>query len=246
MDQLNKIILPQDELTYKYKGDPNISIGVLGMVDDNLAINECGTGSVLKNSVINSFFETQRLSLSDEKSVVLHIGRKKCPKPCPKLRVHDSDMKTVNTARYLGDIISASGSLGPCIEDRRSKGWGKVADMTGILSEMPTDRRIEVGLKLREAKIHNGILYNSEAWSNYSDKDMEKLEQVDMAAIRALMDGGHSKCPKAFYFLEFGTLMVRHLVMIRRLVHHRHILTRDESEMIRNRQKTHVKGIGLV
>ena len=94
----------------------------------------------------------------------------------------------------------------------RGKGWGKVADMTGILSEMPTDRRIEVGLKLREAKIHNGILYNSEAWSNYSDKDMDKHEQVDMAAIRALMDCGHSKCPKAFYFLEFGTLMVRHLV----------------------------------
>ena len=99
---------------------------------------------------------------------------------------------------------------------------------------MPTDRRIEVGLKLREAKIHNGILYNSEAWSNYSDKDMEKLEQVDMAAIRALMDGGHSKCPKAFYFLEFGTLMVRHLVMIRRLMYHRHILTREDCETIKN------------
>ena len=40
MDQLNKIILPQDELTYKYKGDNNISIGVLGMVDDNLAISQ--------------------------------------------------------------------------------------------------------------------------------------------------------------------------------------------------------------
>ena len=46
MDQLNKIILPQDELTYKYKGDPNTSIGVLGMVDDNLAIAQCGTGSI--------------------------------------------------------------------------------------------------------------------------------------------------------------------------------------------------------
>ena len=61
MDQLNKIILPQDELTYKYKGDPDISIGVLGMVDDNLAIALCGTSSVIKkNSVIPSFFETQR------------------------------------------------------------------------------------------------------------------------------------------------------------------------------------------
>ena len=76
--------------------------------------------------------------------------------------------------------------------------------MKAILSEMPSDRRIEVGLKLREAKVHNGILYNSEAWSNLADKDMDKFEQVDMASIRALMDGGHSKCPKAFYFLEFG------------------------------------------
>ena len=120
-----------------------------------------------------------------------------------------------------------------CIEDRRSKGWGKVADMKGILSEMPKDRRIEVGLKLREAEVHNGILYNSEAWSNLGDKDMEKFEQVDMASIRALLDGGHSKCPKAFYFLEFVTLMIRLLVMIRRLTYHRHILTRDDSEIIK-------------
>ena len=45
-------------------------------------------------------------------------------------------------------------------------------------------------------------LFNSEAWSNLLDKDIEKLEHVDMAAIRAVVDGGHSKCPKAFYFLE--------------------------------------------
>ena len=43
MDTLNKIILPQEHLTYKYKGDPEIEIGVLGMVDENLAIaNKCG------------------------------------------------------------------------------------------------------------------------------------------------------------------------------------------------------------
>ena len=82
-------------------------------------------------------------------------------------------MNTAQSARYLGDVISSTGSLGPCIEDRRNKGWGKVADMKGILSEMPTDRRIEVGLKLREAKVLNGIIYNSEAWSNLVDNDIE-------------------------------------------------------------------------
>ena len=130
------------------------------MVDDNLAIAKCGTSSLMKNSVINSFFETQRLQLSEEKSVVLHIGRKKCQNTCPKLKVHDSEMRTAESVRYLGDVISSSGSLRLCLEDRRNRGWGKVAEMTGILAEMPNERRIEVGLKLREAKVHNGILSN--------------------------------------------------------------------------------------
>ena len=233
MDQLNKIILPQQELTYKYKGDTNIQIGVLGMIDDNLAITKCGTNSLLKNSVINSFFETQRLKLSEEKSVVLHIGKKKCQNLCPTLKVHNSVMRTADSVRYLGDVISSSGSLRPCLEDRRNRGWGKVAEMTGILAEMPSERRIEVGLKLREAKVHNGILYNSEAWSNVTDKDMDRLGQVDMAALRAIIGGGHSKCPRAFYFLEFGTLMVKHIIMIRRFMYHYHISTREDWETIK-------------
>lgn len=128
MDTLNKILLPQEHLTYKYKQDQDIKIGVLGMVDDTLAINDCGTSSIKKNSIINSFIETQRLTLSHEKSVVFHVG-KKCKHFCPKLKVHDKDMKSADSVRYLGDIISASGSIRPCVEDRRSKGWGKLAEI---------------------------------------------------------------------------------------------------------------------
>ena len=84
LDTLNKNILPQSHLTYKYKGDPNVEIGVLGMVDDNMAISKCGISSVQKNAVINSFMETKKIALSDAKSVVLHIGKKsKCRIPCP-------------------------------------------------------------------------------------------------------------------------------------------------------------------
>ena len=188
-----------------------------------------------KNSDINSFIETQRLTLSYEKSVVIHVG-KKC-KFCPKLKVHKKQMKSADTVRYLGDIISSSGSIRPCVEDRRSKGWGKLAEIKGILSELPKVRQIEVGLKLRETKIHNGILYNTEAWSNVGLKDLERLEQVDTSALKALVSG-HAKCTKVFYYLEFGTLMVRHLVTIRRIMFHHHILTREKSELI---QKVYFK-----
>ena len=61
---------------------------------------------------------------------------------------------------------------------------------------------------------------------------MERLEQVGTAALKALV-AGHSKCTKAFYYLEFGTLMIRHKVMIRRILYHHHIITREENETIK-------------
>ena len=63
MDILNKIILPQSHMTYNYKGDQNIELGVLGMVDDNLAIGSCGISSVQKNAVINSICGTKKIQL---------------------------------------------------------------------------------------------------------------------------------------------------------------------------------------
>ena len=177
--------------------------------------------------------ETKNISLSQEKSVVIHIGNKsKCKIPCPKLKVHENEMKSAESVRYLWDIISSSGALRPCIENRRNKGWGKISEIAGILSELPKVHKVEIGLKLREAKLHNGILFNSEAWSNVSDSDMERLEQVDTSALKDLVTG-HSKCSKAFYYLEFGALMIRHIVMIKRLMYHHHIINRDDGEIIK-------------
>ena len=119
-----------------------------------------------------------------------------------------------------------------CQYDRRNKGWGKLAEITGILSELPKTTRIEGGMKLHKVKLHNGMLFISEAWSNASDADMERLEQVHTAALKDLVTG-HSKCSKAFYYLEFGALMIRHKVMIRRLMYHYHIIIRDEEEIIK-------------
>ena len=137
MDKINKTMLADNNLTYKYRGDSDIKLGVLGMIDDTLAISKCGTAAVTKNAVLNSFVETQRLTMSKTKSVVLHVGKKsKCTKPCPTLRVHESEMKVTDSVRYLGDIVCATGTRRPCIDDRRSKGWAKVAEIEGTLTAM--------------------------------------------------------------------------------------------------------------
>ena len=246
MDQLNKTILTQDNLTYKYKGDDNIQIGVLGMIDDTLSISKCGTPSIQKNSIINSFIETNRLTLSQDKCVALHIGKKtKCKQPCPILKVHNSNMKDASSVKYLGDIISIQGNYKDNIENRRNKGWGKLAEIAGFVSEMPWQHRIEFGLKMRESKLCNGILFSTEAWSSISERDMDRLEQLDLALLKQLVDG-HSRCSKVFYYLEFGVISLRHLIMSRRLMYHHHILTRENHETIKKvfmkQKESHLKG----
>ena len=59
MDQLNKTAVSDQSLQYYYRGDMNIPIGILGMVDDTLAVALCGNHSKRKNAVKNSFVETQ-------------------------------------------------------------------------------------------------------------------------------------------------------------------------------------------
>ena len=57
MDTLNRTAITDPSLQYHYKGDPTIPIGVLGMVDDTLAVSDCASKAIRKNAVINSFME---------------------------------------------------------------------------------------------------------------------------------------------------------------------------------------------
>ena len=233
MVTINKFMKSNDNLTYKYRGDPNIAIGVLGMVDDTLGIAECGVKCVEKNAVLNSFMETHRLKMHKNKSVVIHVSNaKKCSQPCPKLKVHLDEMHEVNKTKYLGNILSLSGGIKETIEDRRSKGWGKVSQILGILGEVDMGvNRIEAGLLLRKAILTNSLLFSAEAWSNVDDKDIKRLEQVDTSLLKSLSKG-HSKTPVVFHHLETGTLMLRHMLMINRIMYHHHILSRGEEETI--------------
>jgi hypothetical protein len=217
MDKLNKIMKASDSLTYKYRGDPTIPIGVLGLVDDTLGISECGDAAVVKNAVINSFIETHRQKMHQDKSVVVHVGNaKKCDMPCPTLKVHKVNMKNATSCKYLGNTITSNGGVRATIEDRRNQGWGKVAQILGILGEVDMGtHRIEVGLMLRKAMLTSGLLYSAEAWSAVSESEIKRLEQVDTALIKGLVKG-HSKTATVFHYLETGALMLRHILRINR------------------------------
>ena len=90
----------------------------------------CKISPTVHGFQLNSFIEAERLTLSSEKSVVLHVGKPtKCKQPCPKLKVHKADMKQVDSTRYLGDIITSCGGAKQSVENQRNKGWGKIAEI---------------------------------------------------------------------------------------------------------------------
>jgi hypothetical protein len=119
------------------------------------------------------------------------------------------------------------------IEDRLNKGWGKVAAILGIIQEVDMgSRRLEVGLLLRKAILVNSLLFTAETWSGVKEKELRRLEQVDQHLLRSLLFS-HSKAAIEFLHLESGTLKLRHILSMNRLMYHHHILSLDDCETVK-------------
>ena len=85
-------------------------------------------------------------------------------------------------------------------------------------------------MKLRQAMLLNGILYNSEAWHALSETEIKILETVDEHLLRSLVKG-HSKTPIEFLYLEAGAIPIRYIISSRRLIYHQCILKRNDQEL---------------
>ena len=65
-------------------------------------------------------------------------------------------MPAADVTKYLGNYVNSRGTHTSTIEDRRNKGWGKVATIMGILGEVAMGtHRVEAGLLLRKAILHS-------------------------------------------------------------------------------------------
>ena len=140
-------------------------------------------------------------------------------------------MKDSTKEKYLGDIIHESGKIRHTVEERRDKGLAIVAEILAILDEIPLGKfKFEIGLKLRQAMLINGILFNSEAWHAVTEYELKMLEKVDEYLLRSLVDG-HSKTPLEFLYLEAGALPIRFILSSRRMIYLQTILKREDSEL---------------
>ena len=110
----------------------------------------------------------------------MHVG--KPSKLCPVLNVHEEKMTRCEEEKYLGNILSSSGSNKANTKSRVAKGYGFAAEILSIIKEIPFGPfQIEVALKLREAMLINGSLTNSNSEVVYglSNPEISDLQKVD-------------------------------------------------------------------
>ena len=198
MDKLGKLAYNNQQLLYYYK--KVVGIPPLLMVDDILAVQSCSSKSQKINTAINTFINLEKLSLSKTKCHNIHVGSKQ--KICPNLKINEVKMENSKRETYLGDIIDESSTIKPNIEKRKSRGYGIISNILTIVNEIPLGKwKVEAGLRLRQAMLINGILFNTEAWHSVNVKDVIELEKVDETLLRGLLQA-HPKIPLEALYLE--------------------------------------------
>ena len=231
MDKLGKEVYQDPELVYKYRG--KVQVPPLEMVDDVISASKCGSTAVTLNACINSFMERKKLSLSGEKCSRIHIGNKTNKLECAALKVHNEDMKNSEKEKYLGDFVTKEADSNATLVARKSRAYAILAEIRAILTEIPLgSRRMEIGLALRDAWFLNGILFNSEVWGSYAEKNVEELMIIDNMILRTVV-GAQAKVPVETLYLETSTLSIKHVISVRRMLYLKTILSRHEDEVVR-------------
>ena len=188
VDTFGKECLAEDKHLYKYKDKVNIPI--LAMVDDTLAISECGFRSNMVNAYINTKTNLKKLQFGIEKCHKMHVGKVYNADTCPELKIDGWEVKkveqirpaevepedeytgmhsmeTVEKEKYLGDIISNDVKNTKNIAARTNRGTGVVNQIVSILEDICFGKHyFVVAMVLRNALLISSLLTNAEAWYN--------------------------------------------------------------------------------
>ena len=253
VDTIGKECLEENKHLYYFKNV--VPIPPLGMVDDLLTISECGYKTKLMNEFINFKTGTKRLQFGASKCIKMHIGQDKSETLCKDLYVGEwktevvedpekggygmreyfsgnIKMETKKQQKYLGDLLSSDGTQTKNIQERRNKGYGVINQIIQILESTYFGKYFfEVAMVLRESLFLSSLLLNSEAWVNYTEKDVRILEQCDELMLSRILDCD-ANTSNAFKYLELGIVPIRFEIMKRKLMFLHYILKQNKESMI--------------
>ena len=84
---------------------------------------------------------------------------------------------------------------------------------------------------LRKSLFLSSVLLNSEAWVNYTEKEVRILEQCDEILLSNILECD-GKSSNAFKYLELGIIPIRFEIMKRKIMFLQYILRQEKNSMV--------------
>jgi hypothetical protein len=253
VDTYGKECLEEDKHLYLYKDE--VAVPILTMVDDALAVSECGYKTNMLNSFINTKTNMKKLQYGVKKCFKMHVGKTCVKEICPDLyvdgwklkevseveagqgKIEDDydgqyEMKEVNHEKYLGDILSNDGKNVKNIAARKNRGHGTISQIMSMLDDICFGKfYFEVAIILRDTLLISSLLTNAEAWYNLTLSDIRELESIDETLLRRILECPVST-PREMLYLDLGVIPIRYIIMMRRLNFLKYILLEDKNSLI--------------
>ena len=136
-----------------------VQCALLTMVDDAIAVTECGNKACMMNTYLNTKTAIKQLQYGVQKCFKMHVGKACIKEVCPDLYVDGWKMKTVTEVetgsckqveeysgthvmeevqaeKYLGDILSNDGKNVKNITARRNRGTEIVSQIMEKLNDI--------------------------------------------------------------------------------------------------------------
>ena len=224
--------------TAEYCGyNKGISIGTLqisslAFVDDMIDVSlSCSDSNKAHDNAL-TFGHKKKIYYSTKKCKSLLANRRKND-ALPNLMIGDEMLENATLIAYLGDIFNIKGDNIDLIKDRVKRGTTAMISIESMMADLQLGiHTVSVHLLLYQALFLSTVLFNSQAWSNLTKKDMENLRTVQLKLLKKII-GAPRSTSNAFTYLELGVVPIEYEIHQRQVVFLHHILNLEEEDPVK-------------
>ena len=197
-------------------------------VDDIANPSSSRQTAVLGNKLLENIQHEKRVNFSAEKCELLKINS-----ICNDgLLLNAEVIKSVRKVRYLGDVFSDKGDNSELCKDRHDKIKGTITELFALSKGIKFGtKQIESLLLLYKTVFLPRLIYNCEAWSGLTTKNLKTLKSSQLHYLRKILEVSKG-VPSAALFLELGVLPISFEIELKQLLYLKRILDREYDDPV--------------
>ena len=158
----------------------DVQITALAYVDDIIDVNETNADTKIAHHNAQEFSMEKKLDFAGDKCNGMLVNGKKDDR-FPTLYIGKEIVKEVHLMTCLGDVFNSKGNNDDLVADRVKRGTACMVSINGFMRETQLGHHtISIHILLHDAIFVPSILFNAQAWSNMTEKNVEKITMVHL------------------------------------------------------------------